>query len=509
MQLYQDRALPNLSDNLKCGNSLIGSDYFAGRLDIDPEELKRVNPFDWNQAFPEVMKVGGFDCVIGNPPYVRQELLGSQKEYFQKHYRVYSGIADLYTYFIEKGVSLLKPGGLFSYIVANKWMRANYGQPLRVWLKAQELEEITDFGDLPVFKGATTYPCILRIRKSEATKAGALPSTKVTLVRSLDFQDLGEYVRTNSFSVKKASLDEKGWSLADNLSRKLLEKIGSAGIPLDSYINGKLYYGIKTGLNEAFVINLETRNRLIRKDRKSGEIIKPFLAGRDIKRYMPPQSEKFLILIPRGWTNKNRKTKDPWEYLQETFPATADYLELFKIKAQKRYDKGEYWWELRACDYYEEFKKSKIAFPDISEKGNFCIDINLGFYTGNTTYFFPSIDLYLLGILNSQLMTYYYKNNYAVFRGGYLRFFEQYLKELPIHPINLSDPVDKARHDRMVKLVDSMLALHKQLSEAKSAAQKEIIQRQIDATDKEIDRLVYELYGLTDDEIKIVEEGTK
>jgi hypothetical protein len=388
-------------------------------------------------------------------------------------------------------------------------MRANYGQPLRVWLKAQELEEITDFGDLPVFKGATTYPCILRIRKSEATKAGALPSTKVTLVRSLDFQDLGEYVRTNSFSVKKASLDEKGWSLADNLSRKLLEKIGSAGEPLSGYVKGKIYRGILTGLNEAFVIDKETRNRLIRKNRKSGEIIKPFLAGRDIKRYMPLRSDKFLIFTRRGINIAD-------------YPAIEEYLLAFKNQLMPRpidwkgkewqgRKPGSYkWYEIQdTIDYYLEFEKPKIIFPDISEKGNFCIDINFGFYTGNTTYFFPSIDLYLLGILNSQLMTYYYKNNYAVFRGGYLRFFEQYLKELPIHPINFSDTEDKSRHDLMVKLVESMLTMHKQLAEARSAAQKEVTQRQIHATDAEIDRLVYELYGLTDDEIKIVEEGTK
>jgi hypothetical protein len=297
MKIFQERALPSLADNIKCGNSLIGPDYFTGKLIPDPEELKRMNPFDWNQAFPEAMKAGGFDCVIGNPPYVRQESLGSQKEYFLKHYKTYNGIADLYTYFIEKGVSLLNPGGLFSYIVANKWMRANYGQPLRAWLQTHGLEEITDFGDLPVFKGATTYPCILRIRQSGVTQTGVSPSTSVTLVRTLDFQDLGDYVRANAYSINKSSLDEKGWSLADNSSRKLLEKICSAGIPLDSYINGKIYYGIKTGLNEAFVLNLETRNRIIRKDRKSAEIIKPFLAGRDIKRYMPPQSDKFLSMM--------------------------------------------------------------------------------------------------------------------------------------------------------------------------------------------------------------------
>jgi hypothetical protein len=402
MKIFQERALPSLADNIKCGNSLIGPDYFTGKLIPDPEELKRVNPFDWNQAFPEAMKAGGFDCVIGNPPYVRQELLGSQKEYFQKYFRVYNGIADLYTYFIEKAVSLLKLGGLFSYIVANKWMRANYGQPLRVWLKAQELEEITDFGDLPVFKGATTYPCILRIRKSGTTQTGVSSSTSVTLVRTLDFQDLGEYVRANAYSINKTSLDEKGWSLADNSSRKLLEKIGSAGEPLSGYVKGKIYRGILTGLNEAFVIDKETRNRLIRKDRKSGEIIKPFLAGRDIKRYMPPQSDKFLILIPRGWTNKNRKTKDPWEYLQETFPATADYLEPFKAKAQMRYDKGDYWWELRACDYYLEFEKPKIIYPNICMRPEFSYDEN-ELYTNQKCFIIPEGDKYLLGILNSCL----------------------------------------------------------------------------------------------------------
>ena len=126
------------------------------------EERKRVNAFDWQAEFPLVMKAGGFDAVIGNPPYVGQESIKDQKEYYQSRYAVYQGTADLYAYFIEKGISLLRPGGIFSYIVANKWMRANYGKPLRKFLLSKQIEEIVDFGDLPVFKAATTYPCIIR-----------------------------------------------------------------------------------------------------------------------------------------------------------------------------------------------------------------------------------------------------------------------------------------------------------------------------------------------------------
>ena len=166
LKLFQERALPDLSNNIKCGNSLIGWDILKDNPGIAQEEIDRINPFDWEKEFPEIFQRGGFSVVIGNPPYVRQEGLGEFKGYFQKHYKVYQSTADLYSYFIERGVSLLRDGGIFSYIVANKWMRANYGQPMRKWLKEQCIEEIIDFGDLQVFQGATTYPCIIRITKS-------------------------------------------------------------------------------------------------------------------------------------------------------------------------------------------------------------------------------------------------------------------------------------------------------------------------------------------------------
>ena len=171
---------------------------------------------------------GGFDAVIGNPPYVRQESLGSQKGYFESAYETYHGVADLYTYFIERGIKVLRPGGMFGYIVANKWLRANYGGPLRRLLKTRHIEEIIDFGDLPVFEQATTYPCILRVR------AGTIPAEtfRVTLAQTLEFKGLDEYVVENAFDVNQQGLLDSGWMLVKRESSSTLDKLRKVGKPL-------------------------------------------------------------------------------------------------------------------------------------------------------------------------------------------------------------------------------------------------------------------------------------
>jgi hypothetical protein len=518
LRLFRERALPDLANNIKCGNSLIGPDFYDNQQTgfFDDEERYRINVFDWHTEFPEIFTTktpsapagedrgeGGFDAVIGNPPYVRQEMIGDYKSYFQKHYRVYHGIADLYAYFIEKGVALLRPGGYFSYIVANKWMRANYGEPLRKWLKHQSLKEIVDFGDLPVFKGATTYPCVIRIKKESPSERFS-----VAAMTSLQFESLQTCVRNCRYLVHMSALEDKGWSLTDEKTQVLLKKLRETGIRLKDYVQGKIFYGIKTGLNEAFVIDGATRDRLIAEDPKSAELIKPFLAGRDIKRYLHTKLDRYLILIPKGWTRAHHTgTKDEWGWLQKAYPAVAKHLLPFKNAAEKRYDKGEYWWELRACDYYEEFEKLKIMLPDISTRGNFMFDHIGGYFCVNTAYIIVRDDKYLLGILNSRLITFFYANISASYQGGYLRFIYQYLATLPIRTIDFSDHADKTCHDRMVELVEQMLSLHRNLAAAKTDHEKTLLQRHIDATDAQIDRLVYELYGLTEEEIRIV-EGT-
>ena len=198
--MVTERVLPDLSANIKWGNSLIGSDFYAGKQMslFGDEELYRVKVFDWEsrtRGFGSIMENGGFDAVIGNPPYVRQEILGKEfKDYAKTHYETYTGSADLYTYFIEKGVNLLRGDGLFGIIVANKWMRASYGKPLRQWLKQQHIVEIVDFGDLRVFQDATAYPCILTIGKDSPRN-----DFHVAQIESLEFANLSNWL---TFTIK-------------------------------------------------------------------------------------------------------------------------------------------------------------------------------------------------------------------------------------------------------------------------------------------------------------------
>ncbi|NMA87832.1 MAG: N-6 DNA methylase, partial [Methanoculleus bourgensis] len=469
LTLFAERALPSLHDNIKCGNSLVASDIYDG-LAVLPgiEERKRINAFDWEREFAGIMQRGGFDAVIGNPPYVRQETLGHEfKEYAKQRYAVYHGVADLYTYFIEKGVSLLGPGGQFGYIVANKWLRANYGKPLRRWLKERRIEEIVDFGDLPVFQGATTYPCIVRV--SHGTPRETFP---VTEVASLDFPDLSEYVGEASYLVRQDDLDEDGWSLVDEQTGALLKKVRGAGVPLGEYVQGKIYYGIKTGLNKAFVIDAETRDRLIAEDPKSAEVIKPFLAGRDVKRYAPLEADKFLILFEKGVSNqKGAGYRSKWAWVENEYPAVAAYLKPFQKAAEKRCDKGDYWWELRACDYYEEFEKPKIIYPNICKKPEFTYD-EYNTYTNQKCFIIPIPDKYLLGILNARLNYFFFDMMLPKLRGGFYEPSYVIFKDFPIHPIDPSDPTDVARRDRMVTLVETMLDLNRKLAGARTGQDK-------------------------------------
>ena len=528
---FAERALPDLSNNIKCGNSLIGSDFYEGR-DMSlfgEEDHLRINVFDWDEEFPEVFgserkgnrnlevesgksnsqlpipnsQKGGFDAVIGNPPYVRQESLKEFKEYFKSKYEVYHGTADLYVYFIEKSIKLLNPNGYFSFIVANKWFRANYGKPLRKWLKDQNINEIIDFGDLSVFQGATTYPAIIRFSKGTAQD-----KFRVTNVLDLKFNSLTEYVEDNYFEYEKKFLDDNGWNLVDSKIIELIKKIKSNNVSLEEYTNTKIFRGLLTGLNKAFVIDEETRNNLIQNDPKSAEIIKPFLAGKEIKRYAPLKPKDYLIFFPKGWTNNHYNGKDSWSFIKNQYPFIAEYLSQFKEEAMRRYDQGDYWWELRACDYYKEFEFPKIMLPDISLRGNFSLDEEGAKYCVNTAYIIGSNEKYLLGILNSKLITFIYQSMSSTYRGGYLRFIYQYLTQLPIRTIDFDNPDDVAKHDKMVQLVESMLELNKKVhADGISTQEKKMLQKQIDITDKQIDQLVYQLYDLTEEEIKVVEGG--
>ncbi|MEJ7675015.1 MAG: Eco57I restriction-modification methylase domain-containing protein [Chitinophagaceae bacterium] len=353
---------------------------------------------------PEVFKQGGFDAVIGNPPYVRQEMLGDIKQYLQKKYKVFHGMADLYSYFVEKGIGLLNDKGFFGIIVANKWMRANYGEPLRKWFKEQSIYQIVDFGDLPVFQNATTYPCIV-IAGKNVPRTGLEPMYRFVVdVKTLEFETLAQYINDNKENFQQDKLEDSGWNLGSEAEQKLLMKLNTFGTPLGDYVNGNIYYGIKTGLNEAFVIDEATKSRLIAEDKKSAEIIKPFLGGKNIKRYEVCRSNKFLIFTKRGIQIDNYPAVKTYllQFKQQLVPKPKDY----KGADWKGRKPGAYlWYELQdAIDYFEEFEKTKIVIPDIALQMQGTFDKS-NFYLGNTGYIIPSDDKYLLGIFEFQCYT--------------------------------------------------------------------------------------------------------
>jgi len=508
LKLFAERALPSLHENIKCGNSLIGWDVMTPEMPAD--EIKRINPFDWDTEFADIVKAGGFDAVIGNPPYVRQEGLGQEfKDYAKKHYETYSGTADLYVYFFEKGQILLHNDGYFGMICSNKFLKAKYGKNLRSFLsKNTKLLQIIDFGELPVFENASTFPAIFLIQKNKIQQQQFL----YCKIKQLTFSSLETELNSNGKLLNNQAIASDIWTLSEEKDNAIFEKIQRIGITLTEYLHGICYRGIITGLNEAFIIDQRLRDEIINKNPESVKIIKPFLKGTDIRKYQTPKITKYLILFPQGYTNQNAANqKNKWNWLQGQFPEICKHLEPFSDIAEKRWDKGDYWWELRSCDYYREFEKSKIMFPEIAKSSRFSFDRDQK-YCNAKIFIIPTEDLYLLGLLNSKLIWSCLGKICSVLgdsdNGGRLMLQWVFVSQIPIRPINFADPADKARHDRMVTLVTQMLDLNKKMQDARLEQDKTLLSRQIEATDAAIDKLVYELYGLTPEEIAIV-EGNK
>lgn len=506
LRLFQERALPDLGNNIKCGNSLIGPDFYdQGQLGFfDEEERYRINVFDWTTEFAAIMKSGGFDAVIGNPPYVRQESLTQFKDYLSRNYQAFDGVADLYVYFIERGVNLLNPKGLYSIIVSSSFLRTTFAKPLRKWLKEQAaILRIVDFGGLPVFERAKdTYVCIPLFGKTSQ-----LETIEISKVQSLQNLELEQFVSEQHYEILPTQLTDVAWSIDSQEQLRLFNKIMGRGVGLGQYVEGRFFRGVTTGLNEAFVIDTATKERLIAKNVKSAEVIKPLLQGEDIRRWHITPKDRWLIFTRRGINI-------------DSYPAIKAHLSQWKEELtpktksdQKKGRKpGRYqWYEIQDdVAYYEIFESPKIIFPDIAKEPRFYLD-KTGTYLANTGYALGTDDSYLLGILNSKLSWFAISNISIPFgvRAGKFRYrmIYQYMEKLPIRTINFGDSADRARHDRMVKLVEQMLGLHRQLAAAKTAPEQTMLQRQIAATDSQIDRLVYELYGLTEEEIRIVESA--
>jgi hypothetical protein len=469
-------------------------------------------PIDWAERFAPVIERGGFDVVLGNPPYVRGEQLSAAfKQYAEAHYETYAGAADLYVYFMEHGLKLLRPGGLYGVIVANRWLRARYGTPLRAWLKTQTLHELIDFGELPVFSDAATFPVIITARRQPPPTGHTLNAIQM---KTLDFNDLEVHLGGKEQPLVQSTLNDRGWSLSGVGTQAVIEKMRKAGVPLGEFSDVKIYRGIVTGLNEAFVIDDAVRRRLIAEDPASATLIKPFLAGRDLKRYETPTADKYIIFARRGVEI-------------DRYPAIRAHLETFRTRLTPKprdhvgqwggRKAGNYpWYELQdSTDYYTEFEKPKIIYPDIALENRFALD-QAGHYLGNTCYMLSSSDPYLYGVFSSKLVFFFLKQISSILgdaeEGGRLRLHSIYIQQVPIPRIDPADAAQTALHARITGYVARMIALRAERAAAlaraphadvfgEQAAEYETRTHELDGL---IDAAVYQLYGLSDAEAAVV-----
>ncbi|MCZ4271495.1 N-6 DNA methylase [Maritalea porphyrae] len=419
------KALDSLDKNLLVGDSLIEDSNFAHLS----------HGFSWQTAFPEIFAAGGFDVVLGNPPYVRQELLSPLKPYLENRFEVYHGVADLYCYFFERGLRLLKPGGRIGYISSSTFFKTNSGKPLREYLaKNATLEHVVDFGDHQIFEGVTTYPAILTMVNHTPKKDHQISFWTIDDMPKTNFRAT---YKTKAQTYPQHHLDGQSWELEDPRLKALRDKIRKDK-PTLKEVYGSPLYGIKTGRNEAFVIDRTTRDRLVAEDPNSAEILKPWLEGKDLKRWRAESRDRFLILFPKSWTKTQfgeLPEGEAWLRLSKLHPAISRQLAPFAEVCRKRTDKGDYWWELRACDYYDSFDRPKVLYRDIADSPPFQLDKSASL-TANTCYFMPTNEHHLVAFLNSMPLWFVYIHMSSQIRGGFVRFFSQFVEKLPIPPTN-------------------------------------------------------------------------
>ncbi len=451
--------------------------------------------FETKYFFPSVKN--GFDIVIGNPPYVSLEKVKENKEEYKKHYQVFAPRGDLYTLFYERGLQLTKENGYLIYITSNKWMRAGYGEKLREYFVKKNPLKLLDFGGFKVFESATVDTNILLIQNAPNQNKLQACHFKNDYQKG---ESIAEYFEKNK--VELTNLNSDTWFIGTAQELTLKEKIEKIGTPLKDWdIN--INYGIKTGFNEAFIIDAVTKEKLIAEDPKSAEIIKPLLRGRDIKRYGYEFADKWLIVVKFG----------AYKYLAEKYPAIYKHLKQYeeqlknrgqckysrskKVQTNQEYPGQHHWLELDnnpKDDYLQEFEKEKVVWAETAQEMKFCI-VDSNIFLDKTTFLLiGDRPKYIIGIMNSYLVDWYFRKfiTSALGEKG-IQLAKIYVERIPILKITQEN---KSVAEEIEKLVDQILSVKKQNPNADTSH-----------LESQIDQLVYKLYDLTPEEVQLIENS--
>ena len=417
--------------------------------------------FHWHLAFPEVFAQGGFDLNLGNPPWVRQEMLKPIKQLLPK-FKSFASTADSSVYFLELNVQTCRPHGRVALLTPNKWFRASYADNLRQFLRERcRINLLIDFGhSRNLFPNVDTFPAAVVF---EPVASPVADSETASFVHAHDSDrerhSLPELIRICAVQVPHSNLCPDRWHLEGSGASHLLNRLMATGRPLEPLLRRSILSGLKTGFNEAFYIETPLRHAMLEADPTSTHLFKKFLRGRDVKRWVPFWDDQWHIVIPssqnRAWPwSKATNETEAETIFAVTHPSIHAHLKQFEQPLRSRQDKGKYWWELRACDYYEDFAKPKIIVQCIAYYSQFALDEH-GHYANNKALVIPTDDLYLLAILNSRIIWWIVNRTFQHMKDEGLSVDVQFLKRLPIPAVG--EPL----HSEIASLAGEIVAASK------------------------------------------------
>lgn len=450
------------------------------RVNFDDLDLSGNNQFMlWHTWFHDVFEKGGFDIVIGNPPYVEAKKLKYIASTLRDKYEVYSGTADLSIYFVELGFNILSANGTLSFITTNKFFNTGYGLKLRNLLSSNFIHKVINFEQVEVFEDILVSSVIIEFVKHESVKGNIFTYEKFYKLNKEQF--IPEFVsKQDSFGTYPQDyLNEQEWSFSDMTELLIKSKIDNGSVDLSDCEGVSIYRGVTTGYNPAFIINDEKKNDLLNEDPNNIDVIKNMLQGRNIRRWYYNESDENLLQT--GYDIEIKKL----------YPSIYAHLLQYKEKLSIRADQGKTWWNLRACKYYPEFEREeKIIWGLTADKWAFTLD-SAQHYLPSNGYILTSTIIpikYILGLLNSKLMHYYFHFIGIMTAGGAYTLKAATISSLPFKIAKNTDEI--------VSIVEKILIVKSNNHDA-----------DVSNLESKIDRLVYQLYGLTDEEIKIIEES--